>query len=99
MVGRLYIINKTGKDFKKGLVKDINVFLRKRKTVTIQKKNILSIEKNFGKLYRRMFRKKLKTFYKEKTDWYFVFILVTSCKNDFFSLVNSFGFFSFVKIF
>lgn len=35
MVGRLYIINKTGKDFKKGLVKDINVFLRKRKTVTI----------------------------------------------------------------
>ena len=46
-----------------------------------------------------MFRKKLKTFYKEKTDWYFVFILVASCKNDFFSLVNSFGFFSFVKIF
>ena len=35
MVGRLYIINKTEKDFKKGLVKDINVFLRKRKTVTI----------------------------------------------------------------
>lgn len=33
-----------------------------------------------------MFRKILKTLYKEKTDWYFVFILVTSCKNDFFSL-------------
>ena len=34
MVGQLYIINKTGKDFKKGLGKQI-IFLRKRKTVAI----------------------------------------------------------------